>query len=94
MSESHTEFRTVLSVDGEVYALTGVNNIDNLVSRVEEAAQDGGRFVEFSMLGGQTVRTLITSTSRVAISTTPVLPDRYDATVEDSPFGSHFDDYS
>jgi hypothetical protein len=74
-----------------VYLLAQGQDLESLKRRIEEGAQSGGRFVEFTVVGNREVSVLVTSRTRVVFSVETVLFDGRDSGDHAEPFGGFFD---
>lgn len=94
MGESMTGVRTVLTINDTRFDLHRDESMTSLKERVEIALRSGGKFVEFTTSGGQTVSTLVTASSAVLISIeVDVEPAPVQETVLDAPgYGLHLMD--
>ena len=91
MGDAKTMVRTTLAVGESVYLLAQGQDYKALERRIEKALDDGGRFVEFVVVGNRTVSTLITSSQSVTFLIETVPFDDRDTGDVDSPFGGFHD---
>ena len=91
MSDSKTMVRTTLAVGESVYLLAQGQDYKALERRIEKALDDGGRFVEFVVVGNRTVSTLVTGSQAVTFLVETVPFDDRDTGDVDSPFGGFHD---
>ncbi|WEK62011.1 MAG: hypothetical protein P0Y60_04420 [Candidatus Microbacterium colombiense] len=86
-----TMIRTQVAVDDVGFFLAQGQDVSDIKKRIEFAAQAGGRFVDFVVLGNRTVSVLMSAASHVVISTESVEFDARDNGDEGVPFGGVFD---
>lgn len=58
--------RTLITIDGERYLLASTEDVDALRAHIEEAVQDGGRFVDIAA-EGSSLSVLITPRSTITV---------------------------
>ena len=91
MSDAKTMVRTTIAVGDSHYLLAQGQDYKDLERRIEKALDDGGRFVEFVVVGNRTVSTLITGSQSVALLVETVPFDDRDTGDVDYPFGGFHD---
>lgn len=91
MSDAKTMVRTSLAVGESVYLLAQGQDYKALERQIENALHDGGRFVEFVVVGNRTVSTLITGSQSVTFLVETVPFDARDTGEVDYPFGGFHD---
>ncbi|MCR2763337.1 hypothetical protein NQ152_07410 [Microbacterium sp. zg.B48] len=91
MSDAKTMVRTTITVGESVYLLAQTQDFEGLQRRIEKALDDGGRFVEFVVVGNRTVSTLITGSQSVTFLVETVPFDDRDTGDVDYPFGGFHD---
>ena len=91
MDEIQTMVRTQLAVNDAVFLLAQGEELDDLKSRIESAAQSPGKFVDFTVVGNRSVSVLISSRTTVTLSTETVQLDPRDNGDDLRPFGGMFD---
>lgn len=83
--------RTEVTVNGEGYLLAQGQDLDELRHRMEEAARDRGRFVEFVVVGNRSVSVLVSPRTEIVMSVQTVQFDSRDTGDDETPFGGFFD---
>ena len=91
MSDAKTMVRTTLAVGESVYLLAQGQDYKALERRIEKALDDGGRFVEFVVVGNRTVSILIARSQSVVFLVETVPFDDRDTGDVDYPFGGFHD---
>lgn len=91
VTETQTMVRTELTVNGESYLLAQGQDLDELRLAMEEASRDGGRFVDFVVVGNRSVAVLVSARTEVVMSVQTVQFDSRDTGDDDVPFGGFFD---
>ncbi|MFF7293915.1 hypothetical protein ACFY9N_15410 [Microbacterium sp. NPDC008134] len=91
MAKRETMIQTTVAVDGIEFLLAQDQSIDELRTRIEDAAATTGRFVDFVVVGNRSMSVLVTGNSRVTISVATVQFDERDTGDLDFPYGGHFD---
>lgn len=91
MSDAKTMVRTSIAVGESVYLLAQGQDYKALERRIEKALDDGGRFVEFVVVGNRTVSTLFTGSQAVTFLLETVPFDGRDTGDVDYPFGGFHD---
>lgn len=86
-----TMVRTQVAVDEVGFLLAEGQDILELKRRIEFAAQAGGRFVDFVVVGNRAVSVLVSASSHIVISTETVEYDARDTGDDAVPFGGVFD---
>lgn len=89
--ETPTLVRTQVAVNDVGFFLAQGQDVPDLKRRIESAAQTGGRFVDFVVVGNRSVSVLISSTSHVVISVETADFDVHDDSDETFPFSGVFD---
>jgi hypothetical protein len=89
--ELATMIRTQIAINDVSFFLAQGQSIADFKQRVEAAAQSGGRFVDFTVVGNRQVSVLISSASHVVVSVETVQFDPRDTGDEAEPFGGTFD---
>lgn len=83
--------RTEIAINGTSVFLAQEQDIEALKHRIEAAAQAGGGFVDFVVVGNRSVSVLISAQTQVIISVATVVFDPRDTGDEDMPFGGFYD---
>lgn len=83
--------RVSATIDDATFELAQDQDVGELKSRIEEAAATTGRFVDFTVVGNREASVLITSRTRVSISSETVFFDPRDTGDTDDPFGGFLD---
>ena len=91
MSDARTMVRTTLAVGESVYLLAQGQDYKALERRIEKALDDGGRFVEFVVVGNRTVSTLTAGSQSVTFLVETVPFDERDTGDVGYPFGGFHD---
>ncbi|WP_345750342.1 hypothetical protein [Microbacterium rhizophilus] len=91
MSDLQTMIRTEVSVNGASFFLAQGQDLDALKQSIERAVAEGGRFVEFTVVGNRAVSVLVTAAAHVAFSVETVQFDPRDTGDEGTPFGGLYD---
>ena len=89
--ETLTMVRTQLAVNDVGFFLAQGQDVPDLKRRIEFAAQAGGRFVDFVVVGNRSVSVLISSSSQIVISVETVEFDARDNGDDTVPFSGAFD---
>jgi len=90
-SEMHTMTRTQVAVNDVGFLLAQGQDVEELKTRIEAAAQEGGRFVDFVVVGNRVVSVLVSLATHVVISVGTVDFDPRDTGDDTAPFGGAFD---
>lgn len=91
MSDGQTMVRTEAAFNGQSYFLAQNQDLQDLKGRIEAAARDAGRFVDFTVVGNRVVSVLICAFTTVVISVETVHFDSRDTGDEAEPYGGDFD---
>ncbi|WP_435749137.1 hypothetical protein [Microbacterium sp. PMB16] len=91
MTEMQTMVRTQVTVNDVGFFLAQGQDIDQLKGEIVSAAQTGGRFVEFVVVGNRSVSVLISTATQVVISVESVQYDHRDTGDDSAPYGGAFD---
>lgn len=83
--------RTQVAVNDVGFFLAQGQDVPDLKRRIEFAAQAGGRFVDFLVVGNRSVSVLISSSSHVVISVETAEFDGRDETDDAVPFSDVLD---
>jgi hypothetical protein len=83
--------RTEVIIDGESAFVAQDQDLDELLGRIESAANGPAAFVEFIAVGNRLVRVLVTPRSRIVITSASVQYDSRDTGDMSAPFGGLFD---
>ena len=89
--DGQTMVRTQIAIDEASFFLAQGQDLTELRSRIEQAVQEGGRFVSFVVVGNREVSALLTPHSRVALSVETVPHDPRDTGDADDPYDGFFD---
>ncbi len=93
MVEMQTMTRTGVEIDGSSMLLAQGQDLDELKRRFEAAAATTGTFVDFVVVGNRRVSVMISSNSRIVMSTAAVQFDPRDDGDDSAPFGGFYDDF-
>lgn len=91
MNEIQTMVRTQITVNGTGFFLAQGQDIADIKSAIEAAAEAGGRFVSFVVVGNRSVSVFVTARTQIAISVETVQFDHRDTGDDGAPFGGTFD---
>ncbi|MCR2791601.1 hypothetical protein NQ156_00815 [Microbacterium sp. zg.Y625] len=86
-----TMVRTEVRINGEGYLLAQGVDLDALRRQMEEASREGGRFVDFTVVGNRAVAVLVSPRTEVVIAEDTVQFDPRDTGDDEDPFGGFFD---
>ncbi|MBT2484576.1 hypothetical protein J7E28_07655 [Microbacterium sp. ISL-108] len=86
-----TMVRTQITVNGTEFFLAQGQEIEGIKSAIEAAAEAGGRFVSFIVVGNRSMSILVTAATQVVISVDTVQFDHRDTGDDDAPYGGTFD---
>ncbi|MFD1491226.1 MULTISPECIES: hypothetical protein [Microbacterium] len=91
MTDVQTVVRTELVINGESYLLAQGQDLDVLRRHIEEASRDGGRFVDFIVVGNRAVAVLVSPRTEVVMSVATVQFDARDTGDDEVPYGGFYD---
>lgn len=91
MDDMQTMIRTQVAVNGSSFSLAQGQDVEALKRRVEEAAQAGGRFVTFVVVGNRSVSVLVSQGTDVVLSVETVQFDPRDNGDDQMPYGGLYD---
>jgi len=91
MTELRTMVQTQLAVNTGTFVLAQNQDLDDLKRRIEAAVDEGGRFVEFTVVGNRAVSVLVTPITQIALTVETVQLYPRDTGDADFPYGGHFD---
>lgn len=91
MNEIQTMVRTQITVNGTEFFLAQGQEIEGIKSAIEAAAEAGGRFVSFIVVGNRSMSILVTAATQVVISVDTVQFDHRDTGDDGAPYGGTFD---
>jgi hypothetical protein len=83
--------RTEITVNGGAFFLSQGQDLDALKAKIEAAIREGGRFVDFTVVGNRSVSVLINPAAQVVFSVETVQFDPRDTGDELQPFGGLYD---
>lgn len=83
--------RTEILIDGVSSHLAQEQDLDELLRRIEAAANGAAAFVDFVVVGNRRVRVLVSPRSRVVVTTETVQYDPRDTGNESFPYGGLYD---
>lgn len=83
--------RTEVRVNGEGFLMAQGQDLPSLRREMEEALRDGGRFVDFVVVGNRNVAVLVSPRTEIVITEEDVQYDDRDTGDDDEPFGGFFD---
>lgn len=91
MTEMQTMVRTQIAVNDVDFFLAQGQDVDRIKEEIVSAAQGGGRFVDFVVVGNRSVSVFISTGSQVVISVDSVQVDHRDTGDDTAPYGGAFD---
>ncbi|MCR2812277.1 hypothetical protein NQ166_14090 [Microbacterium sp. zg.Y1090] len=86
-----TMVRTEVRINGEGYLLAQGADLNELRRQMESASREGGRFVDFTVVGNRSVAVLVSPRTEVVIAEETVQFDARDTGDDEDPFGGFFD---
>ncbi|MDN3310637.1 hypothetical protein QWJ90_06815 [Microbacterium oryzae] len=91
MSALQTMVQSDITFDAATFLLAQNQDIQDLKHRIESAVHEGGRFVEFTVVGNRAVSVLVGPTTRVTVSLETVEYDPRDTGDEEDPYDGLLD---
>ena len=91
MTEMQTMVRTQIAVNDVDFFLAQGQDVDQIKGEIVTAAREGGRFVDFIVVGNRSVSVFVSTGTRVVISVDSVQLDHRDTGDDTAPYGGAFD---
>jgi hypothetical protein len=91
LDETATMVSAHVAVDGRGFLLAQGEDLGALKGRIEGAAHDGGKFVDFMIVGDRLVSIFVTTGTHIVISISTAEFDASDDGDDSAPFGGEFD---